>query len=178
MRLHRESEELIKIIYDDEEIENTDEFECIIRLKGKQAMIMFPFADKKETVFECLDAKDFEVFAEQIIETLCAATLSFELDSASLYDIFSGIEIGAFFSKEIDYSDIKEEIEIIIGKIHSSQTVLVRIEGNIYLLDYNSTLDEIQKGMDDCAIEGNFSYTEKYKSNCARLSIWYEKLFS
>ena len=148
--------------------------DCVMKLDNNKIRVDFP-ASGATANFECADAQEVEIFVEQLKEAICGEAIR-DIDIANIKDNFNGVETGKFCSKEILLSSISTEMEEMQNRINKAIILLIRIEGDVGLMDCENIIDEIDncRTNDDILIRDSCTYIPEYKSNTARVSIWYQ----
>ena len=162
----------ILVLQENEEV--TDKTaDCVMKLDNNKIRIEFSTSGAAAK-FECTDIQEVEIFVEQLKEAICGEAIR-DIDIDEIKDKFNGVEKGEFYSKEISLLSISTELEDIKNKVSEASILLVRIEGDVGLMDCEDIIDEINncKTDNDILILNSCTYIPEYKSNTARVSIWY-----
>lgn len=167
------SEEGIVVVQKNEEVDPKQLNDCVMRVEDNNVFVVFPYFES-ESRFTCLNEKETDIFIGQLKEVLCAITITMEVDIELLANTFNQVDTGEFVTFEINLNKYLEEkcFEKQIKK--GSHILLIWIEGDIFLSDFYDIEDKIvEKSKNDYFLSAG-TYDNSYKSNYARVSIWYK----
>lgn len=162
----------ILVFYEKEEIRKDKTADCVMKLDNNKILIKFPDSGASAK-FECANNQEVEIFVEQLKEAICAEAIK-DIDISTIEDEFNNVETGKFYSKEILLNNISSEMNDIKNKINAANILLIRIEGDVRLIDCKNIIDEISRRTEENDFWDTCTYIPEYKSNTARVSIWYQ----
>ena len=164
----------ILVFHENDEVIDDKTADCVMKVDNNIIKVDFP-ASGATANFECTDAQESEIFVEQLREAVCGEAIR-DVDIVEIKDNFCGIEKGEFHSKEILLTSISSELIDIKNKVNEANIILVRIEGDVGLMDCEDIIDAINdyRRDNDNLILNSCTYIPEYKSNTARVSIWYQ----
>ena len=164
----------ILVFHENEEINYDNTADCVMKVENNSIYVEFPALGSTAN-FECVDTQQVEIFVEQLKEAICGEAIR-DIDIAEIKDNFNQVEKGEFYSKEISLTSISAELENIKNKVNEASILLIRIEGDVALMDCENIIDEFDncRRNDDILILDTCTYIPEYKSNTARVSIWYQ----